>query len=359
MATPKTNWTDIEIDTEGDSSIEDIVMELNNGDEESKRTEVKKAETHEDEEDFPERSEGKGRFAKAQTETREAEVTETDEDMQLKPNKAFKRIKGLLARNREQDEIIQKQHEVIKQLSQNSKQFEKKNIEAQKATWERTVEAKQNELEKAMAENDPKEVAKLTRELADAQMRFSAMQAVEEDFDENVEVPEPPKPATPEGPPEAAREWVERNPWFFKDKEKHFLARTLSSTLQQEGKYDPESEEYWDELDRRLLKYNIKGGTKDTRRKVNNDIEEVEEVEERPAPNRRKGSPVSSSRSFGDEDGGGRAQFTRTGNKVSATPSQDDIEMAEKMGVSLSDFMKEKFKYAAQGYKGYVPIDIT
>jgi hypothetical protein len=43
MATPKTNWTDIEIDTEGDSSIEDIVLELSN--EEPKRTEVKKAET--------------------------------------------------------------------------------------------------------------------------------------------------------------------------------------------------------------------------------------------------------------------------------------------------------------------------
>jgi hypothetical protein len=357
MATPKTNWTDIEIDTEGDSSIEDIVLELSN--EEPKRTEVKKAETHEDEEDFSERSEGKGRFAKVQTETREAEVTESDEDMQLKPNKAFKRIKGLLSRNREQEEIIQKQHEVIKHLSQNSKQFEKKNIEAQKATWERTVESKQNELEKAMSENDPKEVAKLTRELADAQMRFSAMQAVEEDFDETVDVPEPPRAQTQEGPPEAAQEWVARNQWFFKDKEKHFLARTLSSTLQQEGKYDPESEEYWDELDRRLLKYNIKGGTKDARKKVNNDIEEVEEVEERPAPNKRKGSPVSSSRSFGDEDGGGRAQFTRTGNKVSATPSQDDIEMAEKMGVGLADFMKEKFKYAAQGYKGYVPIDIT
>jgi hypothetical protein len=40
MGNPKTNWTDIEIDTEGDTSIEDIVLELNNdnGNEEPKRT---------------------------------------------------------------------------------------------------------------------------------------------------------------------------------------------------------------------------------------------------------------------------------------------------------------------------------
>jgi hypothetical protein len=77
---------------------------------------------------------------------------------------------------------------------------------------------------------------------------------------------------------------------------------------------------------------------------------------------RRRASPVGSSRS--DEDAGGSynfandKQFQVNGNKVSATPTQEDIEMAERLGIKIEDQMKEKFKYAKQGYKGYVDITV-
>jgi hypothetical protein len=32
--------------------------------------------------------------------------------------------------------------------------------------------------------------------------------------------------------------------------------------------------------------------------------------------------------------------------------------MAGRLGVDLTDYMKEKFKYSNQDYKGYVTIDI-
>jgi hypothetical protein len=229
---------------------------------------------------------------------------------------------------------------------------EKKNVSAQREQWERTVATKEHELAQAMDANDPKALATATRELADAQMRASAMKAVEDDFDDTPEVPELPDVTSraPE-PPEAAREWVERNPWFFKDQKQHMLARTISLELTNEGKLDPESDEYWDEIDNRLSKFNVKVGKRKGSTVREEEPEEV--VEERPAPVKRKGSPISSSR--GDEDS---TQFSRKGNRVTAAPSQNDIDMAGRLGVDLTDYMKEKFKYSNQDYKGYVTIDI-
>jgi len=363
------NWTEIEI-TEGDNSTSDLdnlVLDLNeneNPQNYGRRKEIltvndsgraKEIEEDKDEADDTETSKGKSFRKEASQTSRETEVNDEDVDLEdrPKPNRAHRRIKNLLGERNQYQEVVRQQQEVIKALSSKLKGTEKQNIESQRNQWERAVAETERQLELAMAENDPKAVAKATRELADAQMRFSAMKAVEEDFDETPDVPEPPKIGN-SGPPEAAKEWVERNPWFFKDQKAHVLARTLSLELTNEGKYDPESDEYWDELDSRLSKYNIKASTR-----KGGSVREEEQTEEEEAPRvqtRRKGSPIGSSRSSDDEYD---TQFTRKGNRVSATPTQNDSEMAEKLGVNINDYMKEKFKYANQGYKGYVPIDIT
>lgn len=350
--TRKNSWTEIEV-TESDNSsdLDSLVMDLGESEPKpvySPRKEVLTTNNQpkpEPNDDFD-----------ADVEVNTASKADEDLELRPKPNRAHKRIKNLLGERDQYAYLVREQQEVIKALSSRLKGTEKQNIEGQRAKWEGAVEATERRLELAMAENDPKAVAQATRELADAQMRFSAMKAVEEDFDETPDVPELPQIRNP-GPPEAAQEWTQRNPWFFKDQKAHVLARTVSLELTNEGKYDPETDEYWDELDARLAKFNVKAAKRNGASANNAPSDEFEEGTPQVKPTKRKGSPIGSSRSGSDDDYD--TQFTRNGNKVSATPTQNDIDMAERLGVDLNGYMKEKFKYSNQNYKGYVPIDIT
>jgi len=348
MTISRNNWTNIEVTNDDNASddLDNLVLDISEG-----------KDTSADPKDLPKPAPRKVEADDDGFDLKTPAPSEPDEDLESdtrpKPNRAYKRIKNLLGERQELTTIVQKQQEIIKELSTRMKGSEKQNVSAQREQWERTVANKEHELAKAMDDNDPKALAAATRELADAQMRASAMKAVEDDFDDTPEVPELPDVTNraPE-PPEAAREWVERNPWFFKDQKQHLLARSISLELTNEGKLDPESDEYWDEIDNRLSKFNVKAG----KRKGGAVREEAPEevVEERPsAPTKRKGSPISSSR--GDEDS---TQFSRKGGRVTASPTQNDIDMAGRLGVDLTDYMKEKFKYSNQDYKGYVTIDI-
>ena len=184
-------------------------------------------------------------------------------------------------------------------------------------------------------------------------MRYNAMAAVDAELpDEAPEVRIPQAQQAPEVP-EAATEWVERNPWFKSDQKQHVIARMISQDLTQEGRLDPADSEYWEEMDRRLSKYGVKAG-KSGRQAPQNDSEEAETPEEAPAP-RRRGSPLGSRN---DEDAGNTRQFTRNGNRVTATPTENDKYMSERLGVNLETFMREKYKYGNQEWKGYVPITI-
>jgi hypothetical protein len=359
----RVNWTDIEI-TDEDSSAnnneankfrlnleeQELEQENNNGKSKNsiERVENKEVKKDEDEEDFTKEAEDKGRRTQREEASREAEV----DDDHLTSKRAHKRIKSLLGRVNEKDAIIAEQARAIEELSKRNVGFRKQSAESLRSQWKTTVEQKEAELEKAIAEDDPKAIVKATKELSDAQMRHAAFEAVDDEAFEEQETPRlrQPQQAPPEVP-DAAREWIARNKWFNQDEKKHVIARMLSAELTKEGELDPEGEEYWEELDKRLEDYNIKPVPPKGR--------EREQQEDTPAP-RRKGSPVSSRQ---DEDSGGYSysndkQFVRSGNRVTANPTKEDVDMADRLGVDLTSFMKEKHKYAQQGYKGYVTIDV-
>lgn len=360
----RVNWTDIDI-TDGETSannneankfrlnLDEQELELESPDngkveDTGRRIESKESQKKEDKEDFPEEAEDKGGRAQRQEASRETEV----DDDHLTSKRAHKRIKSLLNRVQEREALLAEQARVIEELSKRNVGFRKQSTESLRAQWSNTVAQKEAELEKAIAEDDPKAIVKATKELSDAQMRHAAFEAVDDTAFEEEEKPKlrQPAPAAPEVP-EAAQEWIARNKWFNQDEKKHVIARMLSAELTKEGVLDPDGEEYWDELDKRLEEYNIKAVPPKGRERQQEDAA--------PAP-RRKGSPISSRQ---DEDAGnysyaGDKQFVRNGNRVTANPTKDDVDMAERLGVNLTDFMKEKHKYAQQGYKGYVTIDV-
>lgn len=355
----RVNWTDIDID-DGETSAnnneankfrlnmdeDEVHLETQYGEVNNNRKENKEAKEDKIEEDYPEETQNKNQRSSREESSGEAEV----DDERLTPKKAHKRIRSLLGRVHERDALLAEQAKVIEELSKRNVGFRKESVVAKKEQWKNTVAQKEAELEKAVGEDDPKAIVRATKELADAQMRHAAFEAVDEEEFEKEETPRvrQPQPEAPEVP-DAAREWIARNKWFTEDAKKHNIARMISAEIHSEGTFDADSDEYWEELDKRLETFNIKAVPPKGRAR-----------EQEPAPQqRRKGSPVSSR---SDDDGGyayeSDRQFVRSGNRVTANPNKDDVDMAERLGVNLTDFMKEKHKYAQQGYKGYVTIDV-
>jgi len=371
-------WTEIEIagdDTGNNSNIQlDLSKDPNDNDDESneqqksQNTESRRVavsgikdqkiqaqndkDDSEETEDQDERTQrqGKSRYIDQKSEDSE------DTSEPKKKNRAHKRIQSLLAQVRVKDAELQEERRLNQTLASRSKLDEKRNVKSQKEQWSKTVEDKEAALEAAMNDNRNKDVAKLTTELADAKMRLNAYEAVHEELEAEPEVKQEnqrqqQQQQAPEVP-EAAQEWVGRNPWFKTDGIKQGLARMISAQLTQEGELDPEDDEYWQEMDTRLGEYGVKS----------NKNKQKDLKDERSGGNAgKRRSPVGSSREDEDyvsTDRSGGKQFSRQGNKVTAQPSSDDYDMAERLGVPINNFMKEKYKLAQQDYKGYVTIDI-
>ena len=117
------------------------------------------------------------------------------------------------------------------------------------------------------------------------------------------------QPAQP--PPEAdpkAEAWAARNEWFGKDEALTFAAFGLHKKLVEDEQFDPTSDEYYSELDKRMrneFPQKLNGGTKKPSQTV--------------ASVSRSGSP-------------GRSR------KVRLTPSQ--VAIAKKLGVPLEEYAK-------------------
>jgi len=115
--------------------------------------------------------------------------------------------------------------------------------------------------------------------------------------------PQPPAEADPK-----AEAWAARNEWFGKDEAMTFAAFGLHKRLVEDEEFDPTSDEYYSELDKRMrneFPQKLNGGT----RKPSQTVASVS----------RSGSP-------------GRSR------KVRLTPSQ--VAIAKKLGVPLEEYAK-------------------
>jgi len=111
-----------------------------------------------------------------------------------------------------------------------------------------------------------------------------------------------------------AEEWGAQNKWFGTDTAMTYTAFDIHNKLEEEG-YDPQSDEYYAEIDKRIrLEFPHKFAT--TTDKVKETTKPVQQV-------------AAATRS------------TKTGRKtISLTPSE--VAIAKKLGVSLEDYAKQK-----------------
>ena len=118
-----------------------------------------------------------------------------------------------------------------------------------------------------------------------------------------------PMPAQqPKRPDKKAEEWALRNSWFGSDEAMTYAAFGIHKKLVEEEGFDPQSDDYYTELDNRIASKFNTGAT---------------------ATNKRPAQTVV---------GATRNTSGRSGKKVRLTPSQDAI--AKKLGVPLEEYAK-------------------
>ncbi len=159
------------------------------------------------------------------------------------------------------------------------------------------VEA-QRKITRLAIENDRAEQARAQQE------RYSRAAAAQQ----RAQV-EQPMPSQPKMPDPKAQRWAARNEWFGEDEAMTYAAFGIHKKLIENEGFDPQSDEYYNELDKRMVEefpHKLNGGSR------------------RPAQTVASVSRSSSGRS--------------SGKKVRLTPSQ--VAIAKKLGVPLEEYAK-------------------
>jgi len=150
------------------------------------------------------------------------------------------------------------------------------------------------------AENERANQAKLAqeRQQQQAEQQVAAPQQAQAAPQQQIKRPDP-----------KAQDWASRNEWFGQDEAKTFAAFGIHKKLVEDEGFDPTSDEYYTELDRRIS--DTFGG-------------EAKNASKRPAQTVAGVSRSNSGRS--------------SGKKVRLTPSQ--VAIAKKLGVPLEEYAK-------------------
>ena len=140
-----------------------------------------------------------------------------------------------------------------------------------------------------------------------AQTRATAQQAVQAAPQQQQQAPQQQRPDP------KAEQWAEKNGWFGQDETMTFAAFGIHKRLVEDEGFDPQSNDYYNELDRRM------------RREFPHKFGEVTGSSRRPAQ-----TVAGVSR--------GNAASGRSGRRVKLSPTQ--VAIAKKLGVPLEEYAK-------------------
>ena len=200
-------------------------------------------------------------------------------------------------------------------------------FEARKLAAQRELELAQAEHSKAFEDGDAGLVGKATARLSRAAADLGAVENEEKRLRALASRPRQPQPAPQHQQPQVPRPsnramaWNERNPWFGKDKVRTATAFGIHETLVKDENFDPESDDYYNELDKRMAA-------------IYPDKSTSSSAPSSPTRRLSSGPPVVAPAS---RQAAGTA--SRTPRKVQLTASQR--EAARNLGVSEQQYAKE------------------
>ena len=263
--------------------------------------------------------------AEAPKEKEEVEVLEADSDDQFKKaeDATQKRINRLTKKMREAERQREEALNYAKNVQAESEQIKQRmqsldnnyvneyssrvtsQMEQAEAELSRAIEigdsaatvAAQRKLTNLAIQADRAEQAKAQQEQQKAQSEAAAQQ-----------VPQQAPQQAPRRPDAKAEQWALRNTWFGEDEAMTYAAFGIHKKLVEEEGFDPTTDEYYTELDRRIDdKFNT-------------------------------GAKTTSKRPAQTVAGATRTTSGRSGKKVRLTPSQ--VAIAKKLGVPLEEYAK-------------------
>lgn len=256
------------------------------------------------------------------------EDTEMSDDARRKPkrrkSRAQDRIKGLVAERDVERRRAEELEARLAKIEEDREKEKRQQLSARKQSAEALLESAQTELAQAYEAADPQAIAKATAKVSKystEQVAFSEFG--DEDTDTSKYVEEVPKePTAPQSDvPEALTDWTTENDWFLNPENRaerrlRRYADKVSQELIDEG-YTLDDDDLYDELDSKIAAF-----VKDKELDIDG-FETVVKKEKR--TERQTESPVQGSKG-------------NTSKKKAIRLSREDVDMAERMGVTLEQY---------------------
>lgn len=279
---------------------EENQVELDVGDNQETEIEVEQEETSASED-----SGSEDQFAKAETST------------QKRIDRLTKKMREAERREQEAIKYAQAVQSEAQTLKQRMSSLDTNYVNEYTSRVNTQIEQAENTLARAMEMGDSKATVEAQRtltNLAIQQDRANQAKAQQERVAQQKEVPQqqaaPQQPAqtAPKRPDPKAETWAMKNSWFGQDEAMTYAAFGIHKKLVEEEGFDPTTDDYYTELDRRISSKFVNAGN---------------------TANKRPAQTVV---------GASRTSTGRSGKKVRLTPSQ--VAIAKKLGVPLSEYAK-------------------
>jgi hypothetical protein len=279
---------------------EENQVELDVGDNQETEIEVEQEETSASED-----SGSEDQFAKAETST------------QKRIDRLTKKMREAERREQEAIKYAQAVQSEAQTLKQRMSSLDTNYVNEYTSRVNTQIEQAESSLARAIEIGDSKATVEAQRTLtnlaiqqdranqAKAQQERVAQQKAEP---QQQAAPQQQAPAAPKRPDPKAETWAMKNSWFGQDEAMTYAAFGIHKKLVEEEGFDPTTDDYYTELDRRISSKFVNAG--------NN-------------ANKRPAQTVV---------GASRTPTGRSGKKVRLTPSQ--VAIAKKLGVPLSEYAK-------------------
>ena len=262
-------------------------------------------------------------------ETAEEENTEqvsaseeaSDEDLEGYSDKVKKRIEKLTYKMREAERREKAATEYARSVQAQNEELQKRSSQIDESyisEYDQRVTSQEDVLKKKLSEainvGDVDAQIDAQKAIAKLAIETERLNVAKQQLEQRKAAPQEQPQAAPQQqnnqPDPKARSWAERNTWFGQDEPMTLTAFSIHKRLIEEEYFDPTSDEYYDELDKRMRD------------------EFPHKFQQGSSTNTR--APVA---------GASRSSGKAANKKIKLTPSQ--VAIADKLGVSYEQYAKQ------------------
>ena len=276
------------------------------------------------ENDTEEQKDGEENQETVSEENAESTVEEaaSEDDLEGYSDKVKKRIEKLTYKMREAERREKAATEYARSVQAQNEELQKRSSQIDESyisEYDQRVASQEDVLKKKLSEainvGDVDAQIEAQKAIAKLAIETERLNVAKQQLEQRKAAPQQQPQQAPQQqqnnqPDPKARSWAERNTWFGQDEPMTLTAFSIHKKLIEEEYFDPSSDEYYDELDKRMrdeFPHKFQQGSRSNTR-----------------------APVA---------GASRPSGKSTNKKIKLTPSQ--VAIADKLGVSYEQYAKQ------------------